>query len=294
LNKKQFINRVGLGILTFGQNFFGVSDIEKCEKRGARLGMLLFAIDKKHRNRALQNVAMVFPEKSTQEQKKLVKDMFRHFGRVVADFMRSPVRTDEELRSSITIVGREHFEKGYGEGKGIFCITCHLGNWERFAHHLRLEGVPFSSVARDTNDDEVTQYVNKIRSKNGMSVLSRGKAAREILVRLKNGEVIGLLPDQNADEAFIPFFGIPAGTVVGPARLHMKTGAPLMPCCCIWNSPGKYTAYISECIYAKEGETAEELMARVNLEIEKLIRIAPEQYLWMHDRWKNARIAGLL
>jgi Kdo2-lipid IVA lauroyltransferase/acyltransferase len=127
-----------------------------------------------------------------------------------------------------------------------------------------------------------------------MQVLSRGSAAREIIKRLKAGEVVGLLPDQNADDAFIPFFGKPAGTVLGPAVLHIKTKAPLLPSCCIRTGPGTYKVIFFEPIRQLENETAEELMTRINAVLEKMIRIAPEQYLWMHDRWRNARRKGLL
>ena len=127
-----------------------------------------------------------------------------------------------------------------------------------------------------------------------MKMLARGRSIRDLLRLLKEGELIGILPDQNSKEAMIPFFGQPAGTVLGPAVLHLRTGAPLVPCCCVRVGVGQYEVHILDPITAREGETPEELMTRVNAAIEQMIRIAPEQYLWMHDRWREARRRGLL
>lgn len=294
MNSKKLINKLGLFILKFGERVFQVPDIAKAEKRGERLTTLLYWLDKKHRNQTVENLKLAFPEKSDQERKEIGREMYRHFGRVIADFMRSPIRTEAELREGMEVENRQIYDRLVADGKGILLITAHFGNWERYAHWFRLSGVTFSSVARDADDNEITAHVNKIRELNGMDIISRGNAAREMIRRLRQGQMVGMLPDQNDSDCFIPFFGHTAGTVLGPAVLHIKTGAPLLPSCCIRTGPGKYKAYVFEPITVLPDETPEELMTRVNAAIETMIRLAPEQYLWMHDRWRNARRKGLL
>ncbi len=294
MNFKPLIHKLGLGVLTLGEKWFRIPDVKKSERRGAFLTRLVGRLDKKHRKQTEANLLLAFPEKTEAERAAIAAGMYNHFGYTVADFVRGSIRTDEEYISTTTVEGEENFDKALAEGKGVLLVTAHLGNWERFGHWFYLKNVSVSGVARDANDDDITERVTKIRGERGARMLSRGRAAREILVRLKAGEVIFILPDQNADDAFIPFFGHMAGTALGPAVLHLKTKAPILPACMLRTGVGTYRIVFREPLHALDGESAEELMTRVNAEIEAMIRLAPEQYLWMHDRWRNARRKGLL
>jgi Kdo2-lipid IVA lauroyltransferase/acyltransferase len=270
-----------------------VQDIAKSEKRGAALGMLLCRLDKKHRTRTTDNVSLAFPQLSNSAQVEMARGMFQHFGRMVADFLRSPLRKVEDFPMDTTLEGCEHLQNVLDQGQGVLLISAHLGNFERMCHYISTQGVKVSGIARDANESAITDKVNALRGKY-MEILSRGNAARETIKRLKANELVVILPDQNADEAYLPFFGKPAGTVLGPAVLHLRTKAPILPCCHLRTGPGQYRHVYLEPIRAFEGEKPEELMTRVNAAIEQMIRLAPEQYLWMHDRWKYARRRGLL
>jgi KDO2-lipid IV(A) lauroyltransferase len=113
---------------------------------------------------------------------------------------------------------------------------------------------------------------------------------------MRNNELVAILPDQNSWEAFVPFFGKPAGTALGPAVLHRRTGAALIPLACFVDGPGKLHMVFGEPIVPLEGFDDEDcaIMAAINKALEDLIRVHPEQYLWFHDRWKSARRKGLL
>ena len=294
MNQKQFVHWVGIKVLSIGEKIFQQSSIERAENIGQRLTKLLYKLDKKHRTRTQANIALAFPQLSLKEQQTMVEENYKHLGCVLADFLRTPIRTDEEVISSTEVIGREHLDRLVSEQKGILLVSAHLGNWERITQWFPLIGVKTSGVARDSNDSEITEKVSSIRSGRGMEILSRGNAAREILKRFKAGEMVAILPDQNADDAFIPFFGHIAGTVLGPAVIHRKTKSPILPACCLRTGPGTFKIHLLEPMTLNEGETNEEFMTRINNSIEKMIRLAPEQYLWMHDRWKNARKKGLL
>jgi len=189
----------------------------------------------------------------------------------------------------------ENFDEAESMGKGILALTGHMGNWERFGHWATSIGRHLSVVARDANQSDVQNRVAKIREHTGIEVLSQGNSARSILVKLRQKKIVALLPDQNADEIFVPFFGRMAGTVLGPAVLHQRTGAPLLPSYCVRTGVGKYRVIVRPAIDLEN--TVHDLAVvttQVNAALESVIREYPEQWLWMHDRWKNARVRGLL
>jgi KDO2-lipid IV(A) lauroyltransferase len=292
---KAFINNVGPGALDFAQRFFLLEDVSKAEKRGRKLGRLVYRLDGRRRRRSIENLELAFPSWSPQQRVDLTRRMFEHFGLVFGDFLRTPLRTSEELLGSTEVEGIEHYEAAHAIGKGIIACTAHFGNWERFGHWLMATGRTIAVVARDANQSEIQDRVSRIRNSSGVEVLSRGDSAREIIRRLRRNEIIGILPDQNSDESFVPFFGKTCGAVLGPAVLHVRTGAPLVPAYCLRLGPGKYRVVIKPPIDLNgEEKDTTVLTAQINAALESVIREYPEQWLWMHDRWKSARKAGLL
>ena len=279
------------------ERHLGQRDVGKAERRGARLGEIWFRLDKKRRiARAVDNVRLAFPELTPVQQEERVHQACRHFGIVMADFMRTRFRTNEELLATVVMEGDDlaAYEVAAAADRGIIATPPHFGNWERFGHWLLATDRMITVVARDANEGSVNEAVNALRRKNGMGVLARGNSAREILRLLRKKEIVGLLPDQNSRESYVPFFGHPAGTVLGPAVMHLRTGAPIFVCGCVREGVGRYRVVAEPPIFAREGETPEELTARLNLAIEALVRRYPDQYLWMHDRWKSARRRGLV
>ena len=268
---------------------------EAAEKYGAKLGRRLFRVAKSRRERALSNLRLAFPELSESERTSIAQKCLEHFGMITADFLQIPKRSQEYLQSTTEVVGVEHVKTALAQGKGVLAVTGHFGNWERLSTYLSLDGITMNVVARDADDQGVQGLVKEMRSFTGTKVLSRGNAAREIMRALKRGELVGLLPDQNADEVFIPFFGQPAGTVLGPGVMHKRTGAPVIPVVCTRIGPGRYRTVVFPPLEPVPGYEIEEgIMRAFNDFLEREIRKAPEQYLWFHDRWRNARKRGLI
>jgi KDO2-lipid IV(A) lauroyltransferase len=293
--RKAFLNRFGDRGFDALQKWFCIPDIAKAERRGETLGKLWHRIDRKHRERCGSNLALAFPEMSERDREKLTMQVFLHFGRVAADFLRSPIRTNEEVLSTTTVDQEDLIALAEGQNRGIIAVTAHFGNWERFSHWCTATGRPIAVVARDANQSGVQQKMQAIREKNGMVVLSRGNAARGVLQRLRNRELVGLLPDQNTDECFVPFFGKPAGTVLGPAVLHQRTGAILLPAYYVRTGVGQYRLILKDPVDLENQESdPKEIMAQLNSSLESVIREYPEQWLWVHDRWKESRLLGML
>jgi Kdo2-lipid IVA lauroyltransferase/acyltransferase len=287
--------KMGSMALRGAQRSFQRRDVVAAERLGEKLLVLGFRFDRKHRERAIQNIQLAFPEKTPEEARALALETFRHFGRVMGDFLRSPARTDEEVLASIEPNDMRPYLEANAKGKGVLAITGHIGNFERLAHWYQAKGYSMSVVARDANDQGLQQQVASIRGGRGLSILSRGNSARDILKRIKNNETVAILPDQNSNEAFIQFFGKPCGTVLGPAVLHLRTGAPLVPGFCLRTGPGTYRVEIFEPMeYERGKDEPDKIMADINAVLESVIRRYPEQWLWLHDRWKSARRANLL
>src|SRR4051794_29574631 len=159
--------------------FFAFSRLEKAflkkkppdaERAGEKLGLLVYRLSKKHRNRALSNLAMAFPEMPEEERVALAKRCFQHFGRVFADFLRASARTKEEVLREVPVVGIENLDGALREGKGVIIIGGHFGNWELGAHRVAAAGYKLTVVARDANDSDLNKAVMRIRKDQGIDV----------------------------------------------------------------------------------------------------------------------------
>lgn len=264
------------------------------EKAGEKLGRMLFRASKKHRERAYRNFKLVFPEKTEAEMQTLAQRVFEHYGRTTADFLTSGTRDKETVASMVTVEGAEHLQQALDQGRGLLFITAHFGNWELMGQWMAYNGFPMHVIARDVRNSKLNQAVNDIRLKPGTKVLSRGNAARSILGVLKNNGVVGILPDQNENEIFIPLFGHIAGTVLGPGVIQARTQAVLLCAYCAYEGPGRYRIIFEPPLEPEPGyETrGEGMMRAIHGSLERMIMRYPEQWLWFHDRWKSARQRG--
>lgn len=264
---------------------------------GAGIGLLGYALVRRYRRVAIANLQRAFPEWSPAQVRATAKRVFRNFGVALAEFLKAPSMTQAELEARMQIVGREHLDEAFRQGKGVLLITGHFGNWELMARYLCMLGYPIAVIARDTDDPATTELVTMVRERSGYQVIPRGQAARPVLKRLRQNEAIGILPDQNAGDVFVEFFGQKAGSVAGPAVFHLRTGAPLVPLFCV-RLPGDY--HRIEILPPLQFEPSADLkadtqriMQALHDMLEAYIRRYPDQWLWLHDRWKSARKRSL-
>ncbi|HEV2471479.1 MAG TPA: lysophospholipid acyltransferase family protein, partial [Chthonomonadales bacterium] len=242
----------------------------------------------------LINLNMVYgSELSERERRGMARQVFLHFGKVAAEFLKISAMSREEVDSyTESVQGEEHLQAALAAGKGVILITGHLGNWEFLSRWLSAHGYQLTVVARRANDPEAERLLSRTRSESGATVLSRGNAARQLLQTLKNNEIVALLPDQNASDVVVPFFGVPTGTVDGPALIHLKTGAPLLFAWCTRMPQDRFRIIMErpEVVPSTGNREADccAVMALINSRLEAQIRRSPAQWLWLHNRWKSS------
>ncbi len=239
------------------------------------------------------NLGAAYPNLNMEERSGIAKRVFRNFGRTGAEFLRAQRLPPEAVDKMMEIENLSIVDEALAAGKGVIVITAHFGNWELMARHLTDKGYSLCVVARDANDSRTNKIVNEIRRENGYEVLSRGNAARFVLGKLRKNEIVGILPDQNAGDIFVPFFGMDCGSVSGPAIMHIRTGAPIIPAFCVRLPDNRHRVEIKPPLDIRlTGDTQADtrtIMTQVQSAIEQQIRSYPDQWLWFHDRWKAAR-----
>lgn len=294
--RKRLQGRAAAWLLRRIQRSWARLPYEKALARGERLGRLIWRLDSRRRRTGESNLALVYPSMSLVERRDICRRVFENFGRTAADFLIGLGRSYDKLMETTEVRGGEHLFNALKKGKGAMIVTGHFGNWERVTQWVVNNGVEMSVIARDANDAGVNSLVNELRSGPGTKLISRGRAARLVIERLRKNEVVGIVPDQNADDIYLPFFGHLAGTALGPGVFAEKTGAAVVPVFCRHLGGGQYLMeflpeLVAEPGYEKKGEG---MMRAINVVLEDAIRKDPDQWLWIHDRWRNARRKGLL
>lgn len=267
----------------------------KALRLGERLGRLAFKVIGRSRQHAVRNLRLAYGDTLTEQQRlELTRRVFEHFGRITMDFYRAALGNSEEMLNLISEV--EGWDEigmaAFAQNKGIVAITGHLGNFELFARYVAKRGIPLTVVARDPDDPVFGALVRRVRESGGYEVQDKGKSARGLFKALQRKEVVGILHDQNSGDVFVPFFGVPAGTPVGPAVLALKTGAPLIPAYCLAKPDGTYKILVRPAIPVEDTGNRDadlkRIMAAATADLEEVVRAYPEQWLWLHNRWKSA------
>jgi len=259
------------------------------DKLGSFYAGLLDLAVPRLRQTAEKNLVFAFPEKGAVWRRSTIDGVYSSIGRLLVAFARFPGINTGNVASWIRYEGREHYEKAKAKGKGVLFATAHLGNWElsAFAHALLTE--PMNVVVRPLDNPFIDQVVEARRALSGNRLLSKREFARSILQALRNNEPVGILVDQNtaADNGvFVPFFGKPACTNLTFAKLAARSGAAVIPGFAVWSAAEK--KYVLRFYPEVEISGNAELdTARVQAAVEAAIREYPDQWLWIHRRWKT-------
>jgi KDO2-lipid IV(A) lauroyltransferase len=250
---------------------------------------LLDAAMPRLRRTALDNLAMAMPELDSSRRAQIVDGVFASIARVLLAFARFPDLNPENIHRWIAYDGFEHFEAAKRRGRGVLFATGHLGNWElsAFAHALLSE--PMHVVVRPLDNPLIDRLVETRRALSGNRVIEKRDFARSILNALAANEAVGILVDQNAsldNGVFVDFFGTPACTGATFARLAAHTGATVIPGFALWMEKEKrYRLKFYPPVEITGDLTAD--TQRIQKAVEAAIREYPDQWLWIHRRWKT-------
>ena len=262
---------------------------------GQMFGTLAYFVAGNLRKTGLRNLELAFPEKNLDERRALLKGCFLNLGRVLGLFSQLSTRSVDSLQALIVPEGITHLEQAKAEGKGLILFTAHLGAWELTSFGLSLIGHPFSFLVRRIDNPAVEELVDEIRMRFGNQTMDKLAAARSMVRLLKSGQVLGLLLDLNVldDEGiFVDFFGVPASTNFITAKLALRTGSTILPVFAPWDKHRKkfllqVQPRVSTELTGDEETDVRRLTEKLSLIIENEIRTYPDQWLWIHKRWKT-------
>lgn len=262
---------------------------------GAGVGVLAYRILPRLRNVGTKNLEIAFPEWSEAQRQEVLRKLYRNLGWQLAEFCQMPDYTPENTRSFLRYDGLERYLAARDKDKGVLIVTGHLGAWELSSFYHSLMGHPMSMVIRRLDNAKVDQLVNGIRCLHGNRVLHKDDFARGLLGAMRQGESVGILMDTNMTPpqgVFVPYFGKLACTASGLARVALKTGATVLPGFMLWeDAEQKYVLHFGEeIVFERTGDDEADTVtntAKCTAAIEAYVRQYPDQWLWVHRRWKT-------
>ncbi len=254
--------------------------------------MASFAALQHARSLAMRHLRLAYPESSDAWCRRTALRCFVHLVWNAVDFFHFTMRRPAELRSAVRVTGLGNLEAAARRGKGVMCISAHVGNWELLGCWVVQAGYPLTALARKLYYPKLNRWVNTLRETIGLKVLDRNSPAGRIFAQLRRGGLIGALIDQDTRTrgVFVPFFGRPAYTPIGPAILASRAGSALVPIFMTRLPDHSYHVSIGKSRIpgsGSDGSAAHELTAWATRMIEDAIRTNPEQWVWMHRRWRT-------
>ncbi len=258
---------------------------------GRRLGDLAWAALPARRVVTLDNLQRAFGgDRDAEELHRLGRSSFEHLGMNLVEACVFFFRPPAVLLSRVTLEGVEHLKAAAAAGKGILLLTAHYGNWELLAASHALTGFALSVVVRPLDNPVLDRVVARFRQRGGVELIAKRRALREVLDALRHQRMLGILLDQNAargEGVFVPFFGVPASTSKALAVVALRAGAPVVPVFIHRDVSGRHTVRVEPAIPPPADGDVTAYTATFNRAIEAAIRRAPEQWFWMHARWKT-------
>jgi len=242
-----------------------------------------------------QHLEVAFPELGPGEHKRIMRGCADHFGRQLAEvawLWRAP---ESEVQGLVTVEGVEHLRMALDAGRGAVIVTAHCGNWELLNLWLGASGFPVTIAVRELDDPRLDEFATRLRSRFGTEVVARGSSAgRQLMQALGRKRAVGLLIDQDIPSipgVFVPFFGRPAWTPSGAALLALRMRSPLVTAFDHRRPDGSHFMRVSPPLpMPEEGSLDDrvlELTAAVTAAVEWQVRAWPEQWVWMHRRWRT-------
>jgi len=260
---------------------------------GRGLGRAWGALDKRHLRIAMDNLRHAFPDWDEDRILRTAKGVYAHFGAILFDILWLEGRSAEEILAITDVEGLDEARKLAASGRGAVCPTGHFGNWEFQGIASALLVGPFSVVARPLDNAELDRRLVGLRTSTGNTVIYKKKALGQIMQTIRKGGIVAIVIDQNVqakDGIFVDFFSRKACTTTVAAALALKTGCLIVPVRCPLGADGRYKMVYGPAVEWSGGKGAEDVAAltqHLTSIIEGWVRERPEQWLWLHRRWKT-------
>lgn len=261
----------------------------------ASVAGLLFSLQPKLKKTADFNLRLAFPDWSDSRRKDATRKMVRNLGWMAAEFARIPRLRKANIAEVVILENHENFLEGQTRGKGVIYLTGHIGAWELSSFAHALYGYPLHYMARPLDNKRIDTLVNQYRCASGNRPIFKNESARVMLKILKDSGTVGILADQNtlpAEGVFVKFFGKSACTTTGIARVALHTDAAVVPGYAYWDeSIQKYRLRFEPPVeLIRTGDAERDVVENTQLFtniIEEIIRKHPDQWVWVHQRWKT-------
>ena len=263
--------------------------------KGIVLGLIVYLLFGRLRRVGMRNLALAFPAMNRRERRRVLRGTYISLGRQLAEVCLFPRYTRENVSEIVVYEGFENFERAYARRKGVLFLTAHLGAWELSAFAHSLQGHPLAIVMRSLDNARVDRLIQSYRTTHGNRTVDKDDFVRGLLAAMRDGETVGILMDTNMTPpqgVFVDFFGIPACTASGLARIALRTDAAIVPAFTVWDA--KLRKYILRFDAAVElvrtGDDQADVVAntaKFTKVIEDYVRRYPDQWLWVHRRWKT-------
>jgi len=271
----------------------GALPLRQSIRLGQLFGRVAYLLAGELRRTGEINLRLAFPEKTPEERRELLKGCFESLGRVLGLFSHfgDPI---ESIMSGVEPMALERLQAAQ-KGRGVIFCTAHLGAWELTSFAVAHLGYPMSVIVRPIDNPKIEEMVDRYRTRTGNRTLDKFSAARSMVKTLRSGEFLGLLFDLNALEneaIFVNFFGVPASTNFMTAKLALRSDVPIIPVFAPWDKTRqKFLLQVNEPIKFESSDDQEadvrELTTRLTQHFEDQIRRYPDQWLWIHKRWKT-------
>jgi KDO2-lipid IV(A) lauroyltransferase len=265
--------------------------------RGVGIGLAwaVYLLHVRLRQVGMRNLAMAFPEKSAAERARTLRGEFASLGRQLAEVCHFPKYTLENVEQVVVYDGLENYERAYAPRKGVLFLTAHFGGWELSAFTHSMHGHWMHVVMRALDNQYLDRLIREYRTMHGNKTVDKDNFVRGLLSAMHAGEVVGMLMDTNMTPPqgiFVDFFRIPACTASGLARIALRTDAAVVPTFTIWDAKlRKYRLRFDPAVeLVRTGDLEADIQTntqKFTSIIEEYVRKYPEQWLWVHRRWKT-------
>lgn len=290
-------DRLEYGVIRAAAGILGVLPLGLALRVGEAVAFFGYLLDRRHRRIGMRNLAIAFPEKPLAERRRILRASLFNLGRTVAEIAHLPRLTDEDLREMVRFADEEwwHSELMKARATGALILSGHFGNWELLVYAHGRRGFPVYMVHRTLRNGLIDRWFNAVRARAGTRLVRKSHATKDVLRALRERGLLVMPFDQNSTRGlgtFVDFFGLPASTNTGIARVALRAGVPVAPVFIVRQGRGsRHVVHALPLLHlAPSGDMEGDVQRytqQLSVVFEEMVRRYPEQWLWVHRRWKT-------